>query len=97
MPAGRIGTGRAAASRPGERKLDAAWHKAHPMPKNPTLDQRIEWHLAHARACGCRAIEGKLLAEMRQRGIAVPVFGEATANPSPSRRAQAALRPSRRR
>jgi hypothetical protein len=59
-------------------KINAAWHRAHPMPRNPTLDQRIEWHLAHARACGCRAIEGKLLIEMKRRGIAVPVFGEKT-------------------
>jgi hypothetical protein len=58
-------------------KINAAWHRAHPMPKNPTLDQRIEWHLAHARACGCRKIEGKLLAEMKRRGITVPVFGAA--------------------
>jgi hypothetical protein len=41
-------------------KINAAWHAAHPMPKNPTLDQRIEWHVAHAKACGCREIAGKL-------------------------------------
>ena len=44
------------------------------MPKNPTLDQRIAWHLAHAKACGCRAITGKLRDEIVARGIAVPVF-----------------------
>jgi hypothetical protein len=27
-------------------KINATWHRAHPMPKNPTVDQRIEWHLA---------------------------------------------------
>jgi hypothetical protein len=32
------------------------WHKTHPMPKNPTVQQRIEWHLAHARHCACRPI-----------------------------------------
>jgi hypothetical protein len=51
--------------------INAAWHRAHPMPKNPTLDQRIEWHLAHARNCGCRAITGKLRQEMERRGIDV--------------------------
>jgi hypothetical protein len=60
-------------------KINAKWHQAHPMPKNPTLDQRIEWHLAHARACGCRAISGTLLDEMKRRGIKVPVFTEKTA------------------
>jgi hypothetical protein len=26
------------------------------MPPKATRAQRIEWHAAHARACGCRAI-----------------------------------------
>jgi hypothetical protein len=42
------------------------------MPKNPTLEQRIEWHLAHATACDCRAIHGKILEEIKRRGIKVP-------------------------
>jgi len=53
-------------------KINATWHRAHPMPKNPTLDQRIEWHVAHARACGCREITGKLLEEFKRRRIKVP-------------------------
>jgi len=55
-------------------KINAAWHRAHPMPKNPTMDQRIAWHLAHAENCGCRAIDGKLRDEMVRRGIKIPVF-----------------------
>jgi hypothetical protein len=35
-------------------KINAEWHAAHPMPKNPTMDQRIEWHLEHQRECHCR-------------------------------------------
>jgi hypothetical protein len=54
--------------------MNAAWHRGHPMPRNPTLDQRIEWHLAHAKACGCRVIAGTLREEMIKRGIKVPVF-----------------------
>ena len=57
--------------------MNAAWHNAHPMPKNPTLDQRIAWHLDHARHCGCRPIAGKLRDEMLKRGIKVPVFKSA--------------------
>jgi hypothetical protein len=53
-------------------KINAVWHRAHPMPKNPTMDERIEWHQAHAKACGCRAIHGKILEEMKRRGIEVP-------------------------
>jgi len=49
--------------------LNAAWHNAHPMPKRPTLDQRIEWHRQHARHCACRPIPEKLQAEMKKRGV----------------------------
>jgi len=56
------------------RTMNAAWHKAHPIPKNPTLDQRVAWHLDHARNCGCRPIAGKIRDEMLKRGIKVPVF-----------------------
>jgi hypothetical protein len=34
--------------------MNRVWHDAHPMPKNANLQQRIEWHIAHAEACGCR-------------------------------------------
>jgi hypothetical protein len=54
--------------------INAEWHRAHPMPKNPTLDQRIAWHAEHARNCGCREISGKLLEEMTKRGIKIPRF-----------------------
>ena len=53
-------------------KINAEWHRANRMPKNPTMDQRIAWHLAHARACGCREISGKLREEMERRGIEIP-------------------------
>jgi hypothetical protein len=49
--------------------INADWHRVHPMTKNPTLDQRITWHIGHARACGCREIPAKLGAEMKKRGI----------------------------
>ncbi len=58
-------------------KINAAWHRAHPMPKNPTIDQRIAWHLAHAGACRCRDIPAGLLAEMRRRGIDPPYYAPA--------------------
>ena len=46
-------------------KLNAAWHKRNPMPRNPTLNQRVTWHLAHARACGCRPIPKSVLSLSR--------------------------------
>lgn len=51
--------------------INAGWHRAHRMPKKPTLEQRINWHLEHARHCGCREITGKLREQMIARGIDV--------------------------
>lgn len=54
--------------------INKAWHLKHKMPENPTTEQRIEWHLKHARNCGCRKIEGKIASEMKKRGIAIPTY-----------------------
>ncbi len=53
-------------------KINEAWHRAHPMPKNATLDQRIAWHVAHAKACDCRDIPAGVRAAMPARGIKAP-------------------------
>ena len=42
------------------------------MPPKATLDQRLEWHLEHAKNCQCRPIEGKIAEEMKKRGIPIP-------------------------
>jgi hypothetical protein len=52
-------------------KLNAAWHARHVMPKNPTEEQRIAWHVEHARHCACRPMPPKLAAAMKARGLAV--------------------------
>jgi hypothetical protein len=41
-------------------KINGEWHKKNKMPKNPTLKERIKWHIAHAKNCACRAIPPKL-------------------------------------
>jgi hypothetical protein len=48
-------------------RLNAAWHKQHPMPPRATLEQRIRWHVQHARHCACRPIPEKLKVEIRRR------------------------------
>jgi hypothetical protein len=53
-------------------RLNGAWHLRHPMPKPATLEQRIRWHLAHARHCGCREIPATVRAELKARGITPP-------------------------
>lgn len=50
-------------------KINAEWHKAHRMPKNPTLDQRVEWHLDHSKHCSCRKLEGPILEEIKKRKL----------------------------
>jgi hypothetical protein len=34
------------------------------MPKNATLAQRVRWHVAHARHCGCRAMPDSIRREI---------------------------------
>jgi hypothetical protein len=53
-------------------KVNAVWHDAHPMPKGATLDQRIAWHVEHAKSCGCRDVPSGIKAEMERRGEPVP-------------------------
>lgn len=55
-------------------RINVEWHKKHKMPLNPTVEQRIEWHLEHLKHCACRTdIPPKLMQEMKKRGIKVPV------------------------
>jgi len=51
--------------------INKDWHLTHRMPKKPTLDQRVSWHVEHARHCPCRPLEGKILSEIKKRRIIV--------------------------
>lgn len=46
--------------------LNAAWHARHKMPRNPTTEQRLTWHVQHAKHCACRSIPPKLQALLRR-------------------------------
>lgn len=48
-------------------KMNKEWHLANRMPKNPTTDQRIAWHLEHKKNCACRDIPETLKTEIRKR------------------------------
>jgi hypothetical protein len=52
--------------------MSARWHEQHPMPKRASLSQRVRWHVAHAKACGCRDIPRTVLTELRRRGEEPP-------------------------
>ena len=41
-------------------KTNKAWHEKNRMPKDPTFEQRMEWHIAHAANCACRLPSDKL-------------------------------------
>lgn len=45
--------------------VNAAWHESHPMPKRATTKERLAWHLAHEKKCGCRPMPAKLKALVR--------------------------------
>jgi hypothetical protein len=47
--------------------MNAEWHEAHPMPTRPTFEQRLEWHRAHARNCGCRKPPAYITEELERR------------------------------
>jgi len=53
-------------------KINAEWHAAHVMPKNPTKAQRAEWHYEHALHCGCRTPSAGILALMQAHGYELP-------------------------
>jgi hypothetical protein len=50
-------------------KLNREWHLKNRMPANATIDQRIQWHLAHIEYCKCRPISEKVIEEMKKRKI----------------------------
>ncbi len=52
-------------------KINTKWHEKNPMPKNPTKEQKIQWHLKHLRHCGCSEIPEKLKEEMIKRYLEV--------------------------
>jgi hypothetical protein len=52
--------------------INAEWHRAHRMPKHPTLEQRLEWHREHARHCDCRTPPPKLAALLAEHADDAP-------------------------
>lgn len=52
--------------------INAEWHRAHPMPKNATLEQRAAWHVEHAQACACREMPASIRRWIEEAGGAAP-------------------------
>jgi hypothetical protein len=46
------------------------WHLKHKMPKNPSVEQRVAWHIGHAKHCSCREMPDsikKLIKDSRRK------------------------------
>lgn len=50
-------------------KLNAEWHKKNRMPKNPSFEQRVKWHIEHVQHCACRKPSGVMFEELKKRGV----------------------------
>lgn len=37
------------------------------MPKDPTMEERIAWHLQHEKECGCRPVPDGIKKEIERR------------------------------
>jgi hypothetical protein len=48
-------------------KINKEWHLKNKMPKNPTLEQRIKWHIEHSKNCSCRRMPKKIQIEIEKR------------------------------
>lgn len=46
--------------------INVSWHQKNKMPKNPTKEQRLRWHVTHAQNCQCRKMSDKLAAEIKE-------------------------------
>jgi len=52
--------------------LNRQWHEAHKLPRNASLEERLNWHVLHAENCGCRAMPDSIRRELEARGWTVP-------------------------
>lgn len=50
-------------------KLNKGWHQKNKMTVNPTLDERINWHIAHSKNCSCREIPDSIRKEINKREV----------------------------
>jgi len=54
-------------------KLNASWHTQNPMPKNASLEMRIQWHIEYTKNCACTEIPLEIQRELPKRKIKIQV------------------------
>jgi len=42
-------------------KINEEWHKKNKMAKSPSIEERVDWHIKHAKYCKCREIPANLV------------------------------------
>lgn len=52
--------------------MNRIWHDEHRLNPAATLDERVEWHLEHAKLCGCRDMPDNIKQILAERGIEPP-------------------------
>jgi hypothetical protein len=67
--------------------MNAAWHEQHRLPRGATMRDRVAWHVAHRKACGCRPMPAAIASESE----AAP----AKARPAAARATHAKARPAK--
>jgi hypothetical protein len=45
--------------------INKEWHLKNKMPKNPSEEERLEWHIDHSKNCTCRVPSEKLKEEIK--------------------------------
>ena len=53
-------------------KLNSEWHLTHKLPRNATLEERLDWHALHAENCHCREMPESIRRELEARGWTDP-------------------------
>lgn len=53
-------------------RLNRQWHETHRMPRNATLEERLDWHVQHAANCNCREMPPTIKAQLEARGWTAP-------------------------
>ncbi|RYE43910.1 MAG: hypothetical protein EOP21_07430 [Hyphomicrobiales bacterium] len=53
-------------------KINRQWHEAHKLPRNASMEERLNWHVMHAENCGCREMPDSIRRELEARGWTGP-------------------------
>lgn len=55
-------------------KLNREWHLTHKLPRNASLEERLNWHMLHAENCRCREMPESIRRELEARGWTAPTL-----------------------